>query len=505
MSNENTTAHDGIAKDTGEELEESELTPEEFINSDEVSSIYLEKIKVKVIAAMVKERVDAGMSEEDAEEEARNIIDIVLKEKREEEKYILGEFDTDFFRLYLDEPFLGAVSLSATKKPDVNVPTAYVGFQPNGKTYEVIMGFNPKFFRSLSPIQRSGVIRHEMYHLVFQHIFARAIASKEYQTLYNWATDMAINSIIGKENLPSMVIMPGVHPINSKTGEKVPGPFAEYVFNAPPLQSSDYYFEELRKIQQKHGKSETEVALNAGMGTMDDHSNWGKLPKDVQDAIRDKVRGALNEAAKNAERQHNWGSVPEEIQGVIRRMLSSEVNWRSVLRGFMGRCRSIDRLSTIKRINKKAPYLLPGSKRKYVAKFGVFIDQSGSMADSDIALLFGELEGAAQFTDLDVYHFDTEIDEKSHTVWSKSKPFPKPHRTRSGGTSFQAVADFCNRPEYRNRWSGIIILTDGYAPTMGTIVGAKVLWVVTETGTMEHIRRGDLAIQMKKDQEFKRY
>ena len=141
------------------------------------------------------------------------------------------------------------------------------------------------------------------------------------------------------------------------------------------------------------------------------------------------------------------------------------------MKSFIGRCRTQERSSTIRKINKKMPYIQPGVRRPLRAKFACFIDQSGSMCDQDIAQLFGELESFAKETELDVYHFDTEIDETSHTVWKKSSPFPKAHRTRCGGTDFQAVANFCNSRPNRGRWSGVVILTDGYAPVMGNVVG----------------------------------
>jgi predicted metal-dependent peptidase len=120
-------------------------------------------------------------------------------------------------------------------------------------------------------------------------------------------------------------------------------------------------------------------------------------------------------------------------------------------------------------------------------------------------LLFGELQNLSALVELDTYHFDTEIDESSYRRWRKNDPFP-PLRTRAGGTDFQAVADFCNLPENRGRWSGIIILTDGYAPTMGQVMNARVMWVVTESGTMDHVRSGDLAVQMKKSKgKFQSY
>ena len=103
------------------------------------------------------------------------------------------------------------------------------------------------------------------------------------------------------------------------------------------------------------------------MDSMDDHGKWDDLPPEVKDQVRDKVRNLLGKAVAKASKSNKWGSVPMEIQEVIRKLISNEIDWRGVLRQFIGRCRSMERNSTIKRINKKAPYLFPGHKRKYRA------------------------------------------------------------------------------------------------------------------------------------------
>lgn len=144
------------------------------------------------------------------------------------------------------------------------------------------------------------------------------------------------------------------------------------------------------------------------------------------------------------------------------------------------------------------PGVLPGVKRGTIARFAAFIDQSGSMSDDDVALAFAEVEGASKETEIDVYNFDTEIDESSHKVWKRGKKFPW-GRTRCGGTDFNAVASFVNTQRNRSRWSGVIILTDGYAPVMGQVSGAKVLWVITPGGTVNVTRPGDLIVQLRKD------
>lgn len=496
-----TTAHEGLP---GQEM------GNEKKNAGGVSPDKLDSIKEQVREQIIKRRMEEqGMSREEAEAAADAAISEIAKKAEEERSTGAREFDHDFLKVYMNDPFIGTVSAEVTKVADYDMPTAYVGVRPNGRRHEVIMGFNPNFFKSLSPSQRQGVIKHEMYHLIFQHIFERAPGDKDYQILWNWGTDLAINSIIGEKNLPDACLIPGKNPIDPATGKPIDGPYAEFIANAPKMESSDFYFEKLREIEEQQKKkgnpNSVTVAVGKGMNSIDDHGKWGELPEEVKEQIRDKVRDVLEKAVKRADRTNDWGSVPSEIAEIIRKILSREIDWRSILRQFIGRCRSMERNSTIKRINKKAPYLFPGYKRKYKANFACFIDQSGSMSDEDIAMLFSELESFAGETDLDVYHFDTQVDEKSHTIWKKGRPFPPAHRTRCGGTDFNCVRDFMNRPENRGKWSGIVMLTDGYAPTMGQILGTRVIWVITEHGTMDAVRKGDLAVQMKKEKQFKRY
>jgi predicted metal-dependent peptidase len=338
------------------------------------------------------------------------------------------------------------------------------------------------------------------------HIFDRTIGDLKYAKLANIAYDMAVNSLIPAAKLPKIVIRPGTRPIDPETNQPVSNPYADFIANAPIEQSYEWYFRELKKIVEKEKEKnggEGDITVAMGFDALDDHGGWGQLDADMSEEVRHKMRELLEEAVLEADRSNNWGDIPMAMQGEIRKILSREIDWKSVVRNFIGRVRSTDRSSTIKRINKKMPYIHPGVKRKLIAKFACFIDQSGSMSDKDISMLFTELEGLAKHVDIDVFFFDTQIDFNSHFLWKKGKTFPTLKRTRCGGTDFDCVAEFLNgrtsktREHFQTDWSGAFILTDGYAAKMKGTRNTKVMWVLTEGGTKEAIREGDLVVQMK--------
>jgi len=174
---------------------------------------------------------------------------------------------------------------------------------------------------------------------------------------------------------------------------------------------------------------------------------------------------AVAEAVKEADRSGKWGSVGGEMRGKIREMVSKEVDWRSILKQFVGFSRRGTRSTTWNRVNTTMIHpehgpLATASQRGYTSSIAVYIDQSGSVGNSALALAFAELRTLARHTEFVTYHFDTKVDLKSETVWKKSKT-PKAHRTRCGGTCFECVTEHANKN--KGRFDGYILISDGEA------------------------------------------
>ena len=247
------------------------------------------------------------------------------------------------------------------------------------------------------------------------------------------------------------------------------------------------------------GDSEYTIGIGGPDGeTMDSHKQWDQVPEDIRDILNEKIKDMVSEGVKRAQMKGSWGSVPTSMQEIIQKMLTSEIDWKSILRHFIGRARSMDRDSTIKRLNKKAPYIFPGVRRKTKAKLCFFIDQSGSMSNEDVQLAMAAAFECSKESEIDVYNFDTSVDESSFQTWKRGSTVEW-HRTRGGGTDFNGVRDFVSQPKNKGRWQGIAIVTDGYAPEMGQLIGVKVIWLITPGGTLEYVRSGDLVVKMKEE------
>lgn len=210
----------------------------------------------------------------------------------------------------------------------------------------------------------------------------------------------------------------------------------------------------------EHG-DEGEECTCGGIDSMDDHSGWDSIPEEMREYVEAKAKELTEKAVKHADSQSNgWGSIPASVRDEIRRMVSRTVDWKSVLRQFVGSINRGERTSTVRRINRKYPYIHPGVKRGYTAKLAIAIDQSGSVGDEMLAQFFAELETLTRSVSVTVIPFDYDVDEKNVFEWKKGQR-PSLKRAKAGGTSFDAPTAYVNDKKNRGRWDGVIFLTDG--------------------------------------------
>jgi len=176
------------------------------------------------------------------------------------------------------------------------------------------------------------------------------------------------------------------------------------------------------------------------------------------------VKQALSQAVKRCDRTGQWGSVSSETRETLRRIVNDAVDWKKVLHNFCGNSQRANRAKTHKKVNRKYPYIHPGSRRGHSASVAIYIDQSGSVGNDEIELLFGALNKLGRITQFTLFPFDYTVDHDNAIKWRRGQTVP-PKRTRSGGTSFHAVE--AHMRDKGAEFDGHIILTDGEASDPG--------------------------------------
>jgi predicted metal-dependent peptidase len=331
-----------------------------------------------------------------------------------------------------------------------------------------------------------NILIHEVLHIVLKHVTVR---KNEPHFIWNIATDCAINSIIcnGDDSqygvLPPGALVPSKKLLKPDMTSYVRGKDADFscdlaqaIEELPAGLMSEIYFQslmdafrdEIEKAKQQ-GQGSLGGDGNPGDGgngvTLDDHDIWSKNSdgSDMSAAEREYVDQRLRELMRSAvmkaeQSDQGWGNIPQHLRALIKSFVVGEIDWRNILRMWAnGRIRA-ETSHSIRRINRRYPYIHPGAKRNHRPLLLIAKDQSGSVSDEAVGLFYAELDSLSRDVDFDQVAFDTECGEV--TRWARGSR-PEATRERCGGTDFEAPNRLMNDPSNAGRWDGVAILTDG--------------------------------------------
>ena len=348
-------------------------------------------------------------------------------------------------RLLSDEPFFSAISRRVNKSASRALPTA--GVTVDKDTLQFKMLYNPDFFKDMEEKKIKGVLMHEFYHLIFKHVTSRKPENVPH-LVWNIAGDLAINSMIGADNLPEGCCIPG--------GKQ----FEDY----PMGKTAEFYLEMMKDDEQfgdgKGGFKDLDGQSGSDYGNFDDHGGWGELTDDERQMVEERAKDIMEKAAKEANNSgRGWGSVSQGVKKEIMERLKTRVDWKKVLRAFIGAAQRADKSNTMRRINRRFPYIHAGRKVNRVANIAISIDQSGSVSDAELNAFFNELNKLSDLATFTVIPFDTRVAEDKVYVWKKGEK-RKWERVMYGGTCFNAPTDYVNKGNF----DGHIVLTDLQAP-----------------------------------------
>lgn len=334
------------------------------------------------------------------------------------------------------------------------VPTMGVGFT-NPKNPKIALYYNPEWVNTLTDIELGGVILHEVFHILFNHIPRFSYTDSRLAKLANIATDMSINPLVGEAKLPKGGAWPKA--IKMKNN----------------LSAEEYYAELLKQ---------NENALESSGGS---HTMWGKALGEDGNMVdveisESELESQIAQGALRAYRANNnsFGNCPSNMISRLEELLfKSNYNWKRELRIFSNTIITSKAKSSYRKVNRRyhrLEYVVPGVKRHRRPKILIARDTSGSCYDSKTQLEFlKEVIAIVKNADITVVDCDTNI---AH-VFKPKKVSDFKEFKGGGGTSFEPVFTYAKD----NKFEGVIYLTDTYGsfPDKEKIgrLANKTIWV----------------------------
>lgn len=396
------------------------------------------------------------------DDEKRQELHKKLHDQKQDDK----DFDDTLVEFCFSEPFYSALSRQVHKRPSEQVPTAGVTVDNATRMH---MLWNRKFFEKLHWYERQELLKHEFLHLILNHCTSRIPKRNQKNDFaWGWATDFAINSLLDEFRLPKGGLIPGKWPQLSEDEKKKFKPdqiqaleaLGNLIRSFPKKESAEWYYDKLTNDPDVRKAMEMyqDKTVVVGPGLLDDHDGWRELDSEEAEVVKQVVKNMVQKAIDECDRKRKWGSVPMEMQNMLRRLTSKQVNWKALLRNFVGMARSLNHTRTMKRIDRRYPYVHPGVKRGRSSRIAIAIDESGSVTDHELELFFAELDQLAHMTEFVVIPFDSAVREDKIFIWKRGQKV-KPERVTCGGTNFSVPTAWVNK--HSKRFDGMIIMTDG--------------------------------------------
>jgi len=410
-------------------------------------------------------------------------------------------------QLLLKEPFFAHILAGTVRKITNEVPTAAVGFSND----LILLMVNENFFLKelKSSSERTAVLKHEVLHLVFRHLFRDKI--KEDAELFNIAADIVVNQYIGSWKLPNNAVTLKIFPD----------------LNLKPEQHLEYYYEILFKLNQSNQKAsvkgkggngqqgnkpkdqpmnekypQSAKALSDIYGNQrhSDHSKWiikdgaqantadgNSIPDNMISGLEQTIGKQIIDAATRTPSKF-YGSLPAAVISqinLIKESMKPKVDWKRVLKIFSGSSGRTVIYHTMKRISKRYG-TRPGIRIKQYKKLAVIIDTSGSIEETTLAQFFKEIDSIYK-NGADVFIIECDAAVGNAYPYKKNTTIKI---TGGGGTNYDPAFEYINKNK-KLQIDACIYLTDGYAPEPKVKPRCKLLYVITPEGnTGSHLKWG---------------
>lgn len=354
---------------------------------------------------------------------------------------------------------------------DASIPTACVGIDSRGLSLRI----NPDFFTSLNDSQKGTVLMHEYLHILRGHIHPRH--AKKDARIWNLATDAVINSRLRAdvENLITFDYL-GITPSS-----------------LPPTHSLECEEEVYRRLTESAPQNQ-DGSNNPLQGDIDQSgNNNGSGHGNENNEIDEKMRGAIADyerlrasaAAREAVEGSGEGNgedaeLRESLRDIVpkghslsditkkRSVTTSQVTIDPVVRKISLLCSSVRaRRYTRGYRRERASLPLLGRGLSRIPRLLIAIDVSGSISDTQLARTQGAIRELARLR----------VCRADYTVFAVRASTPSPTLKPLDNYDVGSGTDFRSFAEYANGYDGLIVLTDGEAPSVKICI--PTIWAYT--------------------------
>ena len=315
---------------------------------------------------------------------------------------------------------------------------------------------------------RIGIVKHEMLHILYQHVFRKEERDHEN---FNIACDCALNQHIRREHLPESAVLPDTLAavLTAQIGKPT---------TVPPNLTSEDYYQLLQDLMDKYPDKFPSRCLEDGLGQVDDHSKWNESKGDKEIA-KDMAKKMLDKAADQT--QKSRGNLPKQYAGWVEALAAKpSIRWQQVLKNIAGNKR-VDSVRTFYKPNRRLPDMMHIKGKVKSRKYSLIAvaDVSGSVSDKELMYGLNEIHHISKLTQTNtkLIQVDTEA-YPPEDIGSELRTFK---RKASGGTYISAALTVAN--DHHLDYNAIVVITDGYLDK-GDIdkfnsTNKRVIWLLT--------------------------
>lgn len=334
----------------------------------------------------------------------------------------------------------------------------------------VLLAFNPDFVRSLPLPELTGLLLHQVHHVLLGHTTSDPAAYPDRWALLV-AQEVTVNEFV-HEPMPAG------------------GIYLDQFPGLPPMESTMKRYDQLSQLLERMpilGPSGELLADGSGhddaMTIADEHGLWADAAGDVyeneamvkalvQDAAIEAGRDAIPHGLAKDLRRLGIGVDPGEMEKAIAATARARLPWARLLRRYTGQV--AQRRSDMRQPPRRMPHMvgvMPGRRRRTGhPRITAVIDTSGSITEELLELISAELGDLARQFGVTVIECDVKI--------QRIYPFKPINSVRGrGGTDLRPAFE----PEIirRLRPDLIIYFTDGYGPAPASAPRVPVVWCLT--------------------------